>query len=507
MTSFASSRSTLLVLTATALVAGAAGYGLAHLGRGQESKPVSSPAPQRRVLYWYDPMVPAQHFDKPGKSPFMDMQMIPKYADEAAAGSAGVSVDPARIQSLGVRYATAQRGQLESTVSATGVLDFNERDVAIVQARTGGFVQRTYGRAPGDVVAAGAPLADLLVPEWAGAQTEFLATRRSGDAALIAAARQRLLLLGMSPAMIAAVEQSGQSRTLTTVTTPTGGLIKTLSVRPGMTVMAGQSLAEINGLSRIWLNASVPEAMSGQVHLGQTATASLAAFPGETFNGRVTALLPQANADTRTLTVRIELPNPAGRLRPGQFATVQLGATAQPALLVPSEAVIRTGRRSLVILAQPGGRYASAEVRIGREASGQTEILAGLSEGERVVASGQFLLDSEASLSGLQPRPLAAAPMPMPGPTPTSPAPQPARPSAKPALYESTGRIEQIGGGTVTLSHQPIPDLQWPAMTMQFRLADPAMGRGLKVGDNVRFAFDQPAAGPTVRRLARSDAQ
>jgi Cu(I)/Ag(I) efflux system membrane fusion protein len=493
-----------VVIAITSVVAGGVGYGLAHLGGRKPSTAPPSAEPQRRVLYWYDPMVPAQHFDKPGKSPFMDMQMVPKYADEAPAAAAGVSIDPARIQNLGVRYATVQRGQLATAISATGVLDFNERDVAVVQARTGGFVQRTYGRAPGDVVGAGAALADVLVPDWAGAQAEYLATRRSGDAALAAAAKQRLLLLGMPAATVAAVEQSGQPRPVATVTTPTGGVIKTLGVRAGMTVASGQTLAEVNGLSRIWLNAAVPEAASGQVRLGQAATASLTAFPGESFNGRVTAILPQANADTRTLTVRIELTNPSGRLRPGQFATVQLAGGGQTALLVPSEAVIRTGRRTLVILAQPGGRFASAEVRTGREAAGQTEILAGLSDGERVVASGQFLLDSEASLSGLQPRPPGAAPMAM------APSAMPsARPRATtaPALYESIGRIEQIGGGTVTLSHQPIPALQWPAMTMQFRLADPKLGAGLKVGDTARFAFDQPAAGPTVRRLDRSDGQ
>jgi Cu(I)/Ag(I) efflux system membrane fusion protein len=162
----------------------------------------------------------------------------------------------------------------------------------------------------------------------------------------------------------------------------------------------------VNGLGRVWLNAAVPEAMAGQVKLGEAAAATLAAFPGETFNGRVTAVLPQAQAESRTLTLRIELPNPGGRLKPGMFATVQFGGLSQPALLVPSEAVIRTGRRTLVMLAQPGGRYRPAEIRPGREVGGRTEVLAGLTDGEQVVASGQFLIDSEASLSGMDARPV-----------------------------------------------------------------------------------------------------
>jgi len=215
-----------LAIAAVALVAigGAAGFGIAHLS-GRPEAPMTTAGPaDRKVLYWYDPMVPAQRFDKPGKSPFMDMQLVPKYADEASGGG-GVQIDPARVQNLGVRLATVRRGTLASELTAPGVIDFNQRDVAIVQARAAGFVQRVYARAPGDVIAAGAPLADLLVPEWGGAQAEYLAVRRTGDASLTQAARQRLTLLGMSPGLIAAVERSGRPQTTITITTPTGGVI------------------------------------------------------------------------------------------------------------------------------------------------------------------------------------------------------------------------------------------------------------------------------------------
>ena len=477
-----------------AALAAAGGFGLAKLGTSNPAAPPSQSA-DRQVLYWYDPMVPAQHFDKPGKSPFMDMQLIPKYAGEGGeTAGAGLTIDPARTQNLGVRLASVERGILSTNATAAGSLDFNERDIAIVQAKAAGFVQRVYSRAPGDVVAAGAPLADILVPEWGGAQSEFLAVRRTSDAALTAAARQRLILLGMSPATVAQVERSGRPQTVVTVTTPTAGVIKTLNVRNGMTVSAGQTLAEVNGLSRVWLNAAVPEALAAQVRLGQSVTATLTAFPGETFSGRVAAILPQANAESRTLTVRVELLNRGGRLRPGMFANVELGGPDEPALLVPSEAVIRTGRRTLVMIAQAGGRYLPAEIRIGREASGKTEVLGGLSEGEKVVASGQFLIDSEASLSGLQPRVMGVE------------KPAQARPPVA-ATYETVGRIEQVASDKVTLSHQPVPALQWPAMTMTFRVENPSLVRGYKVGDQIRFGFEQTPAGPTLRRISRAGGQ
>ncbi|MEO6378497.1 MAG: efflux RND transporter periplasmic adaptor subunit [Caulobacteraceae bacterium] len=410
MTGQTFSRSQLAVAAAVvAVIAGGIGFGFGHLGPTPTKDVQASASRGRKVLYWYDPMVPAQRFDRPGKSPFMDMQLVPRYADDAPAG-AGVRIDPATTQSLGVRLATVQSGVFALGLDAAGVLDFNQRDVAIVQARAAGFVQRVHARAPGDVVRAGAPIADLLIPSWGGAQTEYLAVRRTGDAALTDAARQRLRLLGMPDGLIAAVASGGRPQPVVTISTPIGGAIQTLDVRQGMTVSAGQTLAQVSGLSTVWLNAAVPEAQAGQVRVGAPARAELAAFPGQSFTGRVTAILPTAQADSRTLQVRVELANRDGRLRPGMFATVHLGGDAHPALFVPSEAVIRTGRRTLVMLAGKAGRFEPVEVRTGREDGGRTEIFAGLVEGQQVVASGQFLIDSEASLAGLQARPLAAAP-------------------------------------------------------------------------------------------------
>ena len=203
-----------------------------------------------------------------------------------------------------------------------------------------------------------------------------------------------------------AVERTGRPQNVLTVSTPSGGLIKSLGVRSGMSVAAGQTLAEVNGLGTVWLNAAIPEALAARIRPGQPANATLTAYPGERFPGRVSAILPAVQGDSRTLTARIELTNRGGRLRPGMFAQVSLGGSSRAVLLVPDEAVIRTGTRTIVMVALPGGRYQPAEVQTGATSKGQTEILAGLAEGEKVITSGQFLLDSEASLAGAQVRSL-----------------------------------------------------------------------------------------------------
>jgi Cu(I)/Ag(I) efflux system membrane fusion protein len=476
------------------VIGGAAGLVLARFGPGN-ADPVAASAGEREVLYWYDPMTPGQRFDKPGKSPFMDMELLPRYADEESGAAAGVRIDPALVQNLGVRFATVRSGTLDGDLTASAVVDYNERDVAIVQARASGFVQRVYARAPGDVIAAGVPLADLLVPDWGGAQIEYLAVRGTDDAALILAARQRLVLLGMPESLIVAVERTGRPRTTVTMTSPISGAIRTLGVRAGMSVPAGLTLAEINGLSTVWLNAAVPEALAGQLRVGRSVDVSLAAFPGERMTGRLTALLPEVTGDSRTLTARVELRNPGGRLRPGMYGQITFGGSSTPALLVPSEAVIRTGQRNLVMLAMEGGRYQPAEVRVGREAGGQTEILAGLRDGERVVASGQFLFDSEASLSGVTARSLAQAAAPS-----ATTAPAPAQ------IYRTSGRVQAIDGRSITLAHGPVPALQWPAMTMTFTVADAVPLAGISAGSQVDFGFDMVDGKATIRSLTRREA-
>jgi len=388
------------IVAAVLLLGLGAGYGLAQWQPGASSMPAKA---DRQALYWYDPMFPQQQFDKPGKSPFMDMQLVPRYADGAAsAATPAVQIDPGLAQNIGVRLASVSRGVLTSRLELSGILAFNERDVAVVQARAAGFVERVYARAPGDVLKAGAPLVDLLIPEWAAAQEEFLALRRSGERGLIDAARQRLRLSGMPAGLIAQMERSGQVQSVLTVTSPISGALQTLEVREGMTVTPGQTLARFNGLDQVWLQVAVPEAQGAMLNVGQRVQSHFVGLPGKTLDGTVSAILPATAMDSRTVQVRVELPNPDGALRPGMTAQVSLAQTDGQALLqVPSEALIRTGKRVLVMLAEEGGRYRPVEVETGVENQDHTVILSGLQEGQQVVASGQFLLDSEASLKGV----------------------------------------------------------------------------------------------------------
>jgi Cu(I)/Ag(I) efflux system membrane fusion protein len=364
----------------------------------------------RPVLYWYDPMKPDQHFDKPGRSPYMDMALVPKYAD-AQETAGGVTIDPRIVQNLGIRTAVVKEGQLRAAIIATGIVRFNERHVAIVQARSAGFVERSYDHAVGDLVKAGAPLIDLLVPEWAGAQAEYLALRKGTDRGLTSAARTRLHLLGMPDGLVARLDATGEPQSVFTITAPAGGVIQSLNARQGMAVSIGMTIAEINGVDPMWVEADVPEALADAVTVGAQAEVTLAAYPGLRLAGRVITLLPAANDDSRTVRARIELPNPKGNLRDGLFAKVSLvSRSAEAAALVPSEAVIRTGTRTVVVVATDDGHFAPVEITTGQEAGGNIQVLKGLVVGQRVVVSGQFLIDSEASLSGALTRMEAPAP-------------------------------------------------------------------------------------------------
>jgi Cu(I)/Ag(I) efflux system membrane fusion protein len=239
-----SSKMTLVVGAVLLLVGLGAGWALSkwlsagsHAWASATAAAPAASAAERKVLYWYDPMVPTQRFDKPGKSPFMEMQLVPRYADEAGADAGtAVAVSPQAVQSLGLRVATADKRVLQTAVDVVGTVGLNERDVSIVQARANGFVERVHPRAPGDVIAAGAPLAEVLHPDWLAAQREYLAVRATGDAVLAQAARGRLTLLGMPAALIERTEARGQPQAVTTIVAPSGGLIAELMVRQGMTV-------------------------------------------------------------------------------------------------------------------------------------------------------------------------------------------------------------------------------------------------------------------------------
>lgn len=354
-------------------------------------------AGERRVLYWYDPMKPEVHFDAPGKSPFMDMQLVPKYADNDADGA--IRIDPHMIQNLGVRTALVERGELGQRVAAVGEVMLDEHAIVSVEARVAGWIERLDVRAVGDAVRAGQPIAGIYAPELLAAQEELLLARRTDDATLLTAARQRLSLLGMSDAQIDQVLADGAARRRVNVIAPSSGVVTQLNLREGGQVTPGTAILQLADLSKVWVVIEIPETEGAVVNVGQTVEVRLPALPGRSFMGSVDYVYPQLQTSTRTQRARLILENPDWLLRPGMFAdTVLLGEPRSETLLVPSEAVIRTGERTVVILSEGEGRFRPAHVELGAEREGWTEILAGLKEGELVVVSGQFLLDSEANL-------------------------------------------------------------------------------------------------------------
>lgn len=432
----------------------------------------------RPVLYWHDPMVPGQRFDKPGKSPFMDMQLVPVYADEGD-NSGNVSINSRIQQNLGIRIAEVTKGNLAHSIEAVGNVIYNERELVVVQARANGYVEKLYVRATLDRVRKGQALAELYVPDWVAAQEDFLTAKhlaaQDGDAVnldLVKAARQRMRLSGMSEEQMRLVETTGQAQARLVVVAPMSGVLTELSARDGMTVVSGAPLFRINGLDTVWVNAEVPEDAAAQVHPGNTVEVRTAALSGVVFKGKVGAVLPDVNPATRTLRARIELDNPKQQLVPGMFATVSFSPnTRKDVLIVPSEAVIQTGKRSVVIVVQADGKFSPVDIEMGSESNGQTEIRKGLELGQKVVVSGQFLIDSEASLRGTTLRMNDV----------------PATTGNAMTTHHGSGKVEVVSKNEITISHGPISSLQWGAMTMGFKLPASGLPQGIKVGDRVDF--------------------
>ncbi|MEO8008277.1 MAG: efflux RND transporter periplasmic adaptor subunit, partial [Betaproteobacteria bacterium] len=377
-------------------------------------------------------------------------------------------------------------------------------DVALVQARSNGFVEKLYVRAPLDHVRKNQPLAEIYVPDWVAAQEEYLSAKRVAATgltelmeSLLEGARQRMRLAGMTQDQMRLVESTGAVHARLTMNAPISGVITELGAREGMTIMTGAALFRINGLSTVWINAEVPENIAAQVGPGNAVEVRTPALPGVTFKGHVNAILPEVALATRTLKVRIEVANTFGRLVPGMFATINFAPNAKKeTLLVPTEAVIQTGKRSIVIVAQGDGRFVPADVETGAESEGRTEIRSGLEAGQKVVVSGQFLIDSEASLRGTTTR--------------MSSAPGKGNMTAGRQTHRAQGKIERIGKDAVTISHGAIPSLQWEPMTMEFKLPPNGLPANIAVGDTVTFEIRETKDGTfeitTISPSARAPA-
>lgn len=467
-------------LTLLAALLGGAMGGYWFAGERAAIKPASG-GTERQVLYWYDPMVPGQRFDKPGKSPFMDMELVPRYADEQQEDG-GVTISARQQQNLGVRTAPAQLRELDLQLEAFGSVATDERSVQVIAARANGLIEKLYVRASQQQVKKGEALAQLWIPDWSAAQQEYLAIRKLGDSALTLAARQRLALQFMPEAIIRQVERSGQPQTRITVTSPESGFINKLDAREWMQVTATQGLFELASLDPVWMVIDYPQAQAGLLQVGDIVAASSVSWPGERFTGEVSELLPNVDPLTRTFKARIVLKNPQQRLKPGMYLQVQLAqnAGAKPVLAIPQEALIGNGDRNRVLVAEGDGHFAPVEVVAGLAQDGWVEIKQGLQAGQQVVTSGQFLIDSEASMRSALPQ-------------------MAAHEGAK--QYQTMGVVEAVDGATVTLSHEPVAELQWPAMTMDFTLPVGGLPAGISLGSKVMIHFSVDENGSHISQI------
>ena len=462
-------------------VVGAIVLATASFYAGRRSSPsgegaTTSAPTERKVLYWHDPMVPGPRFDKPGKSPFMDMQLVPVYADEAS--DSGVKVSPTVQQNLGIRTATVQRAQVSTSFDAVGTVQFDERLSVAVQTRVAGYVEHLAVRAPMEQVRKGQALATVFAPEWLGPQNELLALKRAGVSDdLVSAARERMRAMSIPDALIRQSEESGVAQARFTLTAPVSGVIAELGTREGVAVTPGTTLFRIAGLERVWAVAEVPEAQALRLSRGQKVKAVLQADASQAFDGELKEILPQVSANTRTLQARFEVDNSKGKLTPGMLLRLQVAGPSTSRLVVPSEAVIRTGNRAVTLVRRDNGTFEPRDIQLGAEFGDSAEVVQGLAEGDQVVTSGQFLIDSEARLKSV----LGAM----------SAASAPSMGGASKDVHVGEGKVESITPQGITISHGPVSSMKWPPMTMGFGKPDSTAFSDIKPGDTVRFEFKQ----------------
>jgi Cu(I)/Ag(I) efflux system membrane fusion protein len=352
-----------------------------------------------------------------------------------------------------------------------------------------------------DPVRAGQALAEIYSPDLYAAQEEYLFARRiarenAADEPLARAARRRLELLGMPGAALDRLEASGTSSRRVPLLAPISGILTELGVREGAMVQPGMAAFTLTDLSTVWVMVEVPEAQAAVLREGQRAEVRVQSVAGKAFEGKIDYIYPELNPQARTAKARITLANPGQALKPGMFANVLLASAARTAITVPSEAVIQTGTRTVVIV-QDGEQFRVATVKLGAEAGGRSEIASGLKDGERVVASGQFLIDSEASLRGALAR--------LEGD-------EGSKPPGLQGTHHGVGRITGMNAdkGRVELEHEAIPSLKWPKMTMEFAVANPDVLARVKRGDSVEFELrgePDPQGDYVIERLAPRSAK
>jgi Cu(I)/Ag(I) efflux system membrane fusion protein len=367
---------------------------------------------ERKILYWQAPMDPTEIYDYPGKSK-MGMDLIPVYEDRVITGSA-ITIDPVTVQNMGVRVAPVRRIEFSRILRATGNIDYNEEKLFMVNSKINGWVEKLYVSFTGQQVRKGQPLLEIYSPELVTTQEEYLLALknkdlvsettfdaiREGAESLVNAAKKRLLYWDISPEEIQRLEKERKVRKTITLRAPANGVVTQKNAVEGSRVNEGMNLYQIADLSTVWVYASVYDYEVPWIHVDQTAEMELAYNPGKIYKGMVSYIYPYVNEKARDVRIRMEFPNEQLDLKPGMYANVTIkAALMKDALVVPAEALLRSGTRNIVFVTREQGRFEPREVKIGEEGeNGTLRIISGLLEGEKVVISAQFLLDSESRL-------------------------------------------------------------------------------------------------------------
>lgn len=459
----------------------------------EEEKPTAKK--ERKVLYWVAPMDANYRRDEPGKSP-MGMDLVPFY--EPDESGAVVTISPAMINNMGVRSTTVEKGKLWRRIDTVGYIDYDETKLSHVHLRTDGWIQKLFTQSEGERVKKGAKLFEFYSPSIVNAMEEYVQALNSKSRSLIRASTDRLQSLGVSHQQINTLAKTRRVPQTVTVFAPQDGVVSKLKVREGMYVKPGTVTMSLADLSSVWLLAEVFERQANWVKVGQFADVTLGFIPGKTWEGKVEYVYPQLDSKTRTLKARLSFENPGELLKPNMFAKVEIyGGAKKDLITIPSEALIRTGKDQRVIIDLGEGRFVPREVVAGMESGGHIEIKEGLREGDRVVLSGHFLIDSEASLKASLMRMTDTGADEKMSPDMNSMTDSP--------MIMGDGIIKSVNADEqkLNMEHEPIPAISWPSMTMDFQFKPGVDISGLKNGDAVQFHLEKSDDGYIISSITK----
>ena len=435
----------------------------------------SADSDEKKPLYWVAPMDANYRRDGPGKSP-MGMDLVPVYEEGSGGAGAGpgtISIHPSVVNNLGVRTATAEMRTLDRTITTVGYVQYDEESLVHIHPRIEGWVEKLHLKAEGDPGKKGQALYALYSPQLVTAQEEFLIALNRKNQQLISAAKDRLRALQLSDWFIQQLDKTRKVEQTVTFYAPQSGVLDRLNIREGFFVKPGTSMMSIGSLDEVWVEAEIFERQAALVDVGLPVTMTLDYKPNKRWQGKVDYIYPTLDAKTRTLRIRLRFANDDKQLKPNMFARIQINAkTDEKTLVIPSEAIIRTGSQNRVVLALDEGQFKSIAVGLGQNGDQWIEITEGLSEGDRVVTSAQFLLDSESSKTSDFVRLEAGS---------------------QPDSVWAAARVIEVmtDSAMVKLDHDPIPEWEWPQMTMMFSVADEVDIDALAAGQSLRVEINK----------------